>query len=114
MSPSGTKNEMLSTRHYDDSKEGLDNWGFMTVHCWGEYQQAIFLSDTLQPGYCELLISGEGSHLVRYGLIPFKYLLSLTGRLLTVGFLSLGCKNVLNAPDLPGLSSFPPPTPPVV
>lgn len=36
MSPSGTKNEMLSTRHYDDSKEGLDNWGFMTVHCWGE------------------------------------------------------------------------------
>ena len=37
MSPSGTKNEMLSTRHYDDSKEGLDNWGFMTVHCWGKY-----------------------------------------------------------------------------
>ena len=36
MSPSGTKNEMLSTRHYDDSKEGLDNWGFMTVHCWGK------------------------------------------------------------------------------
>ena len=36
-SPSGTKNEMLSTRHYDDSKEGLDNWGFMTVHCWGEW-----------------------------------------------------------------------------
>ena len=34
-SPSGTKNEMLSTRRYDDSKEGLDNWGFMTVHCWG-------------------------------------------------------------------------------
>lgn len=36
MSPSGTKNEMLSTRHYDDSKEGLDNWGFMTVHTWGK------------------------------------------------------------------------------
>ena len=35
-SPSGTKNEMLSTRRYDDSKEGLDNWSFMTVHCWGE------------------------------------------------------------------------------
>ena len=37
MSPSGTKNEMLSTRHYDDSKEGLDNWGFMTVHTWGKW-----------------------------------------------------------------------------
>ena len=39
-SPSGTKNEMLSTRHYDDSKEGLDNWGFMTVHCWGKNLRA--------------------------------------------------------------------------
>ena len=44
MSPSGTKNEMLSTRHYDDSKEGLDNWGFMTVHCWGKYH-----SPNIQP-----------------------------------------------------------------
>ena len=44
MSPSGTKNEMLSTRHYDDSKEGLDNWGFMTVHCWGKHRSTTKIS----------------------------------------------------------------------
>ncbi|EDO38851.1 predicted protein [Nematostella vectensis] len=35
-SPSGTRNEMLSTRRYDDSKNGLHDWTFMTVHNWGE------------------------------------------------------------------------------
>ena len=35
ISPSGTKSELLSTRRYDDSKEGLDDWKFMTVHFWG-------------------------------------------------------------------------------
>ena len=36
ISPSGTKSELLSTRRYDDSKEGLDEWKFMTVHFWGK------------------------------------------------------------------------------
>lgn len=27
---------MLSTRRYDDSDEGLDEWNFMTVYNWGE------------------------------------------------------------------------------
>ena len=35
-SPKGTKSQMLSTRKYDDSDEGLDEWNFMTVHNWGE------------------------------------------------------------------------------
>jgi len=35
-SPSGTESEMLSTRKYDDSTEGLDEWNFMTVFNWGE------------------------------------------------------------------------------
>ena len=35
ISPSSTKSELLSTRRYDDSKEGLDDWKFMTVHFWG-------------------------------------------------------------------------------
>ena len=37
LSPSGTRSEMLSTRKYDDSDEGLDEWNFMTVYCWGEF-----------------------------------------------------------------------------
>ena len=36
-SPSGTESEMLSTRKYDDSTEGLDEWNFMTVFNWGKY-----------------------------------------------------------------------------
>lgn len=35
-SPSGTESEMLSTRKYDDSTEGLDEWNFMTVFNWGK------------------------------------------------------------------------------
>jgi len=34
-SPHGTESEMLSTRKYDDSSEGLDEWNFMTVFNWG-------------------------------------------------------------------------------
>lgn len=36
MSPKGTWSQMLSTRKYDDSDEGLDEWNFMTVYNWGE------------------------------------------------------------------------------
>ena len=42
-SPSGTRNEMLSTRRYDDSKNGLHDWTFMTVHCWGENPKGIWV-----------------------------------------------------------------------
>ena len=43
ISPSGTKSELLSTRRYDDSKEGLDDWKFMTVHFWGEILKKHYL-----------------------------------------------------------------------
>ena len=33
---------MLSTRKYDDSDEGLDEWNFMTVHKWGEFRRCNF------------------------------------------------------------------------
>lgn len=36
MSPKGTWSQMLSTRKYDDSDEGLDEWNFMTVYNWGK------------------------------------------------------------------------------
>lgn len=35
-SPAGTPSELISTRKYDDSPDGLDEWPFMTVHNWGE------------------------------------------------------------------------------
>ena len=37
-SPADTRSQMLSTRKYDDSDEGLDEWNFMTVHKWGEFR----------------------------------------------------------------------------
>ena len=43
ISPSGTKSELLSTRRYDDSKEGLDDWKFMTVHFWGKILKKHYL-----------------------------------------------------------------------
>lgn len=36
ISPSGTRSMLLSTRKYDKSTAGLDDWEFMTVHFWGE------------------------------------------------------------------------------
>eukprot|EP00794_Sanderia_malayensis_P000325 gene325-957_t len=41
-SPSKTRSQMLSTRKYDDSDEGLDEWNFMTVHKWGENPRGIW------------------------------------------------------------------------
>lgn len=35
ISPYNTKSPILSTRKYDNSDEGLDEWKFMTVHFWG-------------------------------------------------------------------------------
>jgi len=41
-SPLGTRNEMLSTRRYDDSDKGLHDWTFMTVHNWGENPKGVW------------------------------------------------------------------------
>ncbi len=38
----GTRNEMLSTRRYDDSDKGLHDWTFMTVHSWGENPKGVW------------------------------------------------------------------------
>ena len=38
----GTRNEMLSTRRYDDSDKGLHDWTFMTVHNWGENPKGVW------------------------------------------------------------------------
>jgi len=41
-SPAETRSQMLSTRKYDESDEGLDEWNFMTVHKWGENPRGIW------------------------------------------------------------------------
>ena len=60
ISPSGTKSELLSTRRYDDSKEGLDEWKFMTVHFWGTFEcqtKVIFyISSLIIPKLCLLKV----------------------------------------------------------
>ncbi|XP_062910094.1 PC3-like endoprotease variant B isoform X2 [Mobula hypostoma] len=35
-SPNGTKSELLGVRIFDNSKMGIKNWTFMTIHSWGE------------------------------------------------------------------------------
>ena len=35
-SPMGTRSELLQPRQKDHSKDGIQNWPFMTTHCWGE------------------------------------------------------------------------------
>jgi subtilisin-like proprotein convertase family protein len=35
-SPMGTCSELLQPRWKDQSKDGMQNWPFMTTHCWGE------------------------------------------------------------------------------
>lgn len=34
---------MLSTRRYDDSRNGLHDWTFMTVHNWGENPKGVWI-----------------------------------------------------------------------
>lgn len=54
VSPRGTKSVLLTPRSRDNSKEGFQNWPFMTVHCWGE-----------QPfGYWKLEIYNHGKSYV--------------------------------------------------
>ena len=35
-SPMGTRSTLLAKRSHDNSREGFNNWAFMTTHNWGE------------------------------------------------------------------------------
>ena len=35
-SPSGTRSTLLAQRQRDTSRDGFNNWAFMTTHNWGE------------------------------------------------------------------------------
>ncbi|XP_002160973.1 PC3-like endoprotease variant B isoform X1 [Hydra vulgaris] len=62
-SPMGTRNEMLSTRRYDDSDKGLHDWTFMTVHNWGESPKGIW---TLNVTDNILALTSKGFNLNGY------------------------------------------------
>lgn len=36
ISPMGTRSTLLAKRSHDNSREGFNNWAFMTTHNWGE------------------------------------------------------------------------------
>ncbi|KAK3727211.1 hypothetical protein QZH41_007718 [Actinostola sp. cb2023] len=42
ISPSGTRSQLLKTRRNDNSSDGLKEWVFMTVHCWGEDPKGLW------------------------------------------------------------------------
>ena len=41
-SPAGTRSVLLQRRSKDTSKEGFNDWAFMTVHNWGELAQGTW------------------------------------------------------------------------
>ncbi|XP_072332746.1 PC3-like endoprotease variant B isoform X2 [Scyliorhinus torazame] len=43
ISPFGTKSKLLAVRTADDSKFGLRNWTFMTIHFWGEKPEGVWI-----------------------------------------------------------------------
>lgn len=50
ISPSGTESVLLTTRARDNSKEGFNNWPFMTVHCWGERPSGYWILKVYNEG----------------------------------------------------------------
>ncbi|KAF0992607.1 hypothetical protein HZS_6281, partial [Henneguya salminicola] len=52
ISPTGSPSQILSTRRYDTSEEGLDEWNFMSVHFWGENPKGkwkLIINDNIHP-----------------------------------------------------------------
>ncbi|KII65078.1 PC3-like endoprotease variant A [Thelohanellus kitauei] len=52
ISPAGSPSQILSTRRYDSSEEGLDDWNFMTIHFWGENPSGkwkLIVTDNVHP-----------------------------------------------------------------
>ncbi|XP_067842304.1 PC3-like endoprotease variant B [Heptranchias perlo] len=43
ISPYGTKSKLLEVRTADNSKTGLQNWTFMSVHSWGEKPKGLWI-----------------------------------------------------------------------
>lgn len=43
ISPMGTRSTLLARRAHDNSREGFNNWAFMTTHSWGETAKGTWI-----------------------------------------------------------------------
>ena len=43
ISPQGTRSTLLARRAHDNSREGFNNWAFMTTHNWGELAKGVWI-----------------------------------------------------------------------
>ncbi|XP_078676310.1 proprotein convertase subtilisin/kexin type 7-like [Branchiostoma floridae x Branchiostoma belcheri] len=104
--PSGTKSVIAAPRHKDKSKDGIKEWTFSTVRCWGEPAVGIW----------ELLITDHGNPGEGWGKLE-NWKLTLYGSSLTPADIQARREMVEDAMDGRFLNSnhsapCPPPEPP--
>ncbi|XP_035678736.1 proprotein convertase subtilisin/kexin type 7-like [Branchiostoma floridae] len=104
--PSGTKSVIAAPRSKDKSKDGIKEWTFSTVRCWGEAAVGIW----------ELLITDHGNPGEGWGKLE-KWKLTLYGSSLTPANIQARREMVEDAMDGRFLNSnlsapCPPPEPP--
>lgn len=60
-SPMGTRSTLLARRQRDISRDGFNNWAFMTTHNWGEYAKGTWTLEIENGGsasklHCSILV----------------------------------------------------------
>ncbi|XP_021348495.1 furin-like protease kpc-1 isoform X3 [Mizuhopecten yessoensis] len=67
-SPMGTRSTLLARRQRDVSRDGFNNWAFMTTHNWGEYAKGTWTLEIENGGSATelkqwtLVVMGTGTH----------------------------------------------------
>ncbi|XP_050402514.1 furin-like protease kpc-1 isoform X5 [Patella vulgata] len=75
-SPAGTRSTLLAKRIRDTSREGFNNWAFMTTHNWGEYAEGTWILE-IENGASSselkewtLVVIGTGTHPIKDNNTP--------------------------------------------
>ncbi|XP_067665685.1 furin-like protease kpc-1 isoform X2 [Haliotis asinina] len=79
-SPQGTRSTLLAKRTRDSSREGFNNWAFMTTHNWGEYANGTWTLE-IENGASSselkewtMVVMGTGAHPLKQNVTPYpKY-----------------------------------------
>ncbi|XP_033750587.1 furin-like protease kpc-1 isoform X1 [Pecten maximus] len=66
-SPMGTRSTLLARRQRDLSRDGFNNWAFMTTHNWGEYAKGTWTLEIENGGSAMIAAKLEDWVLVLYG-----------------------------------------------
>ncbi|XP_052279623.1 furin-like protease kpc-1 isoform X3 [Dreissena polymorpha] len=75
-SPMGTRSTLLAKRSQDNSKEGFNNWAFMTTHNWGELakgQWVLVIENGARSSELtewKLVLMGTKTHPQAYNVTP--------------------------------------------